>query len=155
MLQEEGCFSRTLRPAPPMRDAGTVALTPVLSREHDHDDCPVCPHDPGRERCTGAERRGRAAAQAGEVPVGAAVVRGGALVAVAGNRLVLHAMAPAFRGRGLAKYLWTALVDTLFAHGHDEVSSSISAANIAAANLYQSLGFRWRHPVDVYHRWTT
>ena len=76
-------------------------------------------------------------------------------VAVAGNRLVLHAMAPAFRGRGLAKYLWTALVDTLFAHGHDEVSSSISAANIAAANLYQSLGFRWRHPVDVYHRWTT
>lgn len=76
-------------------------------------------------------------------------------VAVMQNRLVLHAMAPAFRGRGLAKYLWTAVIDALFAQGHAEVSSSISASNIAAANLYQSLGFRWRHPVDVYHRWTT
>ncbi|MBM3373623.1 MAG: GNAT family N-acetyltransferase [Betaproteobacteria bacterium] len=75
-------------------------------------------------------------------------------VAVTGNRLVLHAMAPAFRGRGLAKYLWTAIIDALFAQGHDEVSSSISASNVAAANLYQSLGFRWRHPLDVYHRWT-
>jgi ribosomal protein S18 acetylase RimI-like enzyme len=75
-------------------------------------------------------------------------------IAVAGNRLVLHAMAPAFRGRGLAGVLWTALIDTLFAQGHQEVCSSISASNLAAANLYQSLGFRWRQAVDVYHRWT-
>jgi ribosomal protein S18 acetylase RimI-like enzyme len=75
-------------------------------------------------------------------------------VAAMGERLVLHALAPPFRGRGLAKYLWTALIDALFAQGHAEVSSSISAANLAAANLYQSLGFRWRHPVDVYHRCT-
>lgn len=76
-------------------------------------------------------------------------------VAVTGNRLVLHAMAPAFRGRGLARCLWTAVIDGLFAQGHAEVSSSISAANLAAVNLYQSLGFRLRHPLDVYHRWTT
>lgn len=75
-------------------------------------------------------------------------------IAVMGNRLVLHAMAPLFRGRGLAKFLWTAVIDALYAQGHAEVSSSISASNIAAVNLYQALGFRLRHPVDVYHRWT-
>lgn len=75
-------------------------------------------------------------------------------IAVMGNRLVLHAMAPVFRGRGLARFLWTAVCDALFAQGHAEVSSSISASNLAAVNLYQSLGFRLRHPLDVYHRWT-
>ncbi len=76
-------------------------------------------------------------------------------IAVMQNRLVLHAMAPAFRGRGLAKYLWTTVCDALFAQGHHELCSSVSAANIAVIRLYQSLGFRLRHPVDVYHRWTT
>jgi len=75
-------------------------------------------------------------------------------MAVDGNRLVLHAMAEKFRGRGIAKFLWTAVCDELFEQGHAEVSSSISAANVAAANLYLTLGFRLRHPVDVYHRWT-
>lgn len=75
-------------------------------------------------------------------------------MAIDGNRLVLHAMAASFRGRGIAKFLWTAVCDELFARGHAEVSSSISASNIAAANLYLTLGFRLRHPVDVYHRWT-
>jgi len=74
-------------------------------------------------------------------------------IAVDGNRLVLHAMAEKFRGRGLAKYLWTAVCENLY-RDHAELSSSISAANIAAANLYLTLGFRLRHPVDVYHRWT-
>jgi len=74
-------------------------------------------------------------------------------IAVDGSRLVLHAMADKFRGRGLAKTLWTAVCEDLF-HQHAELSSSISAANIAAANLYLTLGFRLRHPVDVYHRWT-
>jgi L-amino acid N-acyltransferase YncA len=76
-------------------------------------------------------------------------------IAVMHNRLVLHAMVPAFRGRGLAKYLWTTVCDALFAQGHHELCSSVSAANIAVIRLYQSLGFRLRHPVDVYHRWTT
>ncbi len=75
-------------------------------------------------------------------------------MAIDGRRLVLHAMAEKYRGRGIAKFLWTAVCDELFAQGHGEVSSSISASNLAAANLYLTLGFRLRHPVDVYHRWT-
>lgn len=75
-------------------------------------------------------------------------------IAVSGNRLALHAMAPAYRGRGLAKYLWTAVCQKLFSHGHNALCSSISATNLAAANLYGSMGFRFRHSLDVYHRWT-
>lgn len=74
-------------------------------------------------------------------------------IAVDGPRLVLHAMAERFRGRGLARFLWTAVCEDLY-RNHAELSSSISAANSAAANLYLTLGFRLRHPVDVYHRWT-
>ncbi|MGE0557692.1 MAG: GNAT family N-acetyltransferase [Burkholderiales bacterium] len=74
-------------------------------------------------------------------------------IAADGQRLVLHAMAEKFRGRGLAKYLWTAVCEDLY-RNHAELSSSISAANTAAGNLYLALGFRLRHPVDVYHRWT-
>jgi ribosomal protein S18 acetylase RimI-like enzyme len=76
-------------------------------------------------------------------------------MAVNGGRLVLHAMASTFRGRSLAKFLWTTVCDDLFAQGQAEISSSISVANIAAANLYARLGFRFRHPVDIYHRWST
>jgi hypothetical protein len=32
------------------------------------------------------------------------------------------------------------------------VRSSISFVNIAVINLYSSLGFRFRKPVDIYHR---
>lgn len=73
-------------------------------------------------------------------------------IAADGGKLVLHAVAEAHRGRGLARYWWTALCRELFAAGHREVTSSISAANVAAFNLYASLGFRFRNPVDVYHR---
>lgn len=73
-------------------------------------------------------------------------------VAVEANKLVLHAIAPQHRGRGLAKHWWTALCNELFEEGHAEVWSSISVANLAALNLYASLGFRFRNPLDVYHR---
>ena len=36
--------------------------------------------------------------------------------------------------------------------GHEEVKSSISAANIAVLNLYASLGFSFSKPQDIYHR---
>jgi L-amino acid N-acyltransferase YncA len=72
-------------------------------------------------------------------------------VAVVDGRLVLHAVAESHRGRGLARYLWTALCETLFAAGAQQVSSSISVANEAAVNLYSALGFRFRNPKDVYH----
>jgi ribosomal protein S18 acetylase RimI-like enzyme len=73
-------------------------------------------------------------------------------IAHEGGLLVLHAVAKQCRGQGLARYWWTALCRELFAAGHREVTSSISAANLAVLNLYISLGFRMRHPVDVYHR---
>lgn len=71
-----------------------------------------------------------------------------------GPQLVLHAMAAECRGRGIAKYLWTAVCADLYQQGHAELGSSISASNVAAANLYATLGFRYRRPIDVYHRWT-
>lgn len=75
-------------------------------------------------------------------------------VAADGNRLVLHAITDSLRGRGLAKYLWTPVCRMLFDQGGGEVMSSVSATNLAAVNLYTTLGFRLRNPVDLYHRLT-
>jgi RimJ/RimL family protein N-acetyltransferase len=66
--------------------------------------------------------------------------------------LVLHAMGEAHRGRGLAKFFWSAVCRDLFAQGQNEIRSSISFVNIAVINLYSALGFRFRKPVDIYHR---
>lgn len=77
-----------------------------------------------------------------------------AFFACSENRIPLHAVDAQFRGKGLAKYLWSAAIQKLFDHGYDELSSSVSAANLAVLNLYSSLGFRFRNAVDVYHRIT-
>lgn len=68
------------------------------------------------------------------------------------NRIVLHAVAECFQGKGLAKYLWSVACSELFKRGYEELSSSVSASNLAIVNLYASLGFRFRKPVDLYHR---
>jgi ribosomal protein S18 acetylase RimI-like enzyme len=73
-------------------------------------------------------------------------------VAAVGGRLVLHALAVRFQGRGLAAGLWTAVCNEVFAAGEQEITSSISAANLPAINLYASLGFGFRNAADVYHR---
>ena len=73
-------------------------------------------------------------------------------VATSKSKLVLHAIAPEWRGKGLAKYLWSAVCVELFKRGHDELQSSVSAANLPVMNLYASLGFRFRNPVDIYHK---
>ncbi|OFZ65902.1 MAG: GNAT family N-acetyltransferase [Betaproteobacteria bacterium RBG_16_56_24] len=73
-------------------------------------------------------------------------------IAHADNSLVLHAVAEPQRGKGRAKYWWSAVSGELLASGHTEVKSSISAANLAALNLYAALGFSFRNAVDVYHR---
>ncbi len=73
-------------------------------------------------------------------------------IAVDGNRLVLHAVTESLRGQGVAKFLWTPVCKALFDHGYDEIMSSVSAANLATINLYATLGFRFRKPVDLYHR---
>ncbi len=72
-------------------------------------------------------------------------------VAYRENVLVLHAVAEGQRGKGRAKYWWSAVCQAMFAAGYTEVYSSISAANLAVLNLYASLEFRFRHPLDVYH----
>lgn len=68
------------------------------------------------------------------------------------SNLVLHAVAESQRGKGLAKYWWSMVSADLFGSGHAEVLSSISAANVPILNLYASLGFGFRSPLDVYHR---
>ena len=73
-------------------------------------------------------------------------------IAHAGGKLVLHAMGSDYRGKGLAKFFWSAVCAQLFAQGHAEIQSSISFVNIAVINLYAALGFRFRSPVDIYHR---
>lgn len=73
-------------------------------------------------------------------------------IAHAGGKLVLHALGGEHRGRGIARHLWSAVCADLVRNGATELSSSISIANTAALNLYCSLGFRFRHSVDIYHR---
>jgi GNAT superfamily N-acetyltransferase len=76
-------------------------------------------------------------------------------IAYSGNNLLLHAVAEAYRGKGLAKFWWSTVCSELLVAGCDEVKSSISASNLAVLNLYTSLGFSFNHPQDVYHRMTT
>lgn len=67
------------------------------------------------------------------------------------DSLVLHAVAEAYRGKGLAKYWWSAASLEILASGNTLVKSSISVTNLAVLNLYASLGFRFNSPVDAYH----
>jgi GNAT superfamily N-acetyltransferase len=74
-------------------------------------------------------------------------------IALSANRMVLHALAPEYRGKGLAKYLWSAACAHFFEDlGLETLESSISAANLPVLNLYASLGFSFRNGTDVYHR---
>lgn len=68
------------------------------------------------------------------------------------NRILLHALTDKYRGKGLAKFFWSAGCKKLFSGGHREVTSSISVANVPVLNLYSSLGFSFKNPVDVYHK---
>lgn len=77
-----------------------------------------------------------------------------AFFACDGSRILLHAVAERFRGRGLAKFFWSRACDELFSCGHEQLQSSVSAANLAVVNLYASLGFRFREATDIYHRLT-
>jgi ribosomal protein S18 acetylase RimI-like enzyme len=74
-------------------------------------------------------------------------------IAVLDGMLVLHAMAAEFRGRGLARALWSLVCLDQFERGRTELRSSVSAGNLPIVNLYASLGFRFRNPLDIYHGW--
>jgi hypothetical protein len=68
------------------------------------------------------------------------------------NKLVLHAVSIDYQGKGLTKYWWSPVSKNILDGGFQEVSSSISASNLAAINLYASIGYRFRSPKDIYHR---
>lgn len=68
------------------------------------------------------------------------------------NILKLSAISNEYRGRGLAKFVWSAACKALFDKGYREIISSISVSNCAIFNLHISLGFKVRNPVDVYHK---
>ena len=67
------------------------------------------------------------------------------------NKIILHALGNGYRGKGLAKYFWSAACRELFQQDYSELVSSISFSNTPALNLYVSLGFRFRNPCDLYH----
>jgi len=67
------------------------------------------------------------------------------------NKILLHALRKKFRGRGLSKFFWSQACQYLFEQKFSELTSSISACNLPVLNLYVSLGFKFRNPVDVYH----
>lgn len=72
-----------------------------------------------------------------------------------GNALDLQAVAPAYRGRGLAKYWWRQVILTLLNDGHERVLCAVPAANMPALNLYAAQGFSFRQSRDIYHRIVT
>lgn len=49
-------------------------------------------------------------------------------------------------GQGLGKRVWSVVLAMHHAEGVSEVSTSISSHNVAAHNLYASLGFRFPAP---------
>jgi ribosomal protein S18 acetylase RimI-like enzyme len=58
----------------------------------------------------------------------------------------LVGLAPGLEGRGLGKRIWRAALHRHRHEGYDIVTTSISSHNVAAFNLYVSLGFRFPAP---------
>ncbi len=71
------------------------------------------------------------------------------------GKIVLHALAMKYRGRGLAKFFWTKGCRMLYGSGFDVLKSSVSASNLSVINLYFSLGFSIQNSIDVYHRFVS
>jgi len=67
------------------------------------------------------------------------------------NQILLHALSPDYRGKGMAKYFWSLACQEMFKLGYQEIISSVSASNLAVVNLYSSLGFKFKNPQDIYH----
>ena len=67
------------------------------------------------------------------------------------NRINISAIGERFRNKGLAKYLWSAACSRLF-KDHMELISSLSVHNLPIRKLHDSLGFRYRNELEVYHR---
>ncbi|HET7616298.1 MAG TPA: N-acetyltransferase [Bacillales bacterium] len=70
-----------------------------------------------------------------------------------GGHILLYGVKREFQSGGLSKYFWSEGCKKLFSEGHRELSTSVSASNLAMVNLVVSLGFRFREAVDVYHKY--
>jgi len=69
------------------------------------------------------------------------------------NEILLHAIGKPFQGQGLGKFLWSTVCQMVFSKGYPEIKSSVSTANVAVVNIYRQLGFVFKHPVDIYHKY--
>lgn len=69
------------------------------------------------------------------------------------NKILLHAIIESFQGKGLAKYFWSEACQAMFNDGYEELVSSVSASNMPVLNLYRSIGFSFRNPIDIYHKY--
>jgi ribosomal protein S18 acetylase RimI-like enzyme len=67
--------------------------------------------------------------------------------------LSLVGMMERFRGKGLAKSVWRAMLAFLQTRGYIKVSTSISSHNLAVFNLYVALGFTFPDPGLTFHKW--
>ena len=65
----------------------------------------------------------------------------------------LTVVSPEFQGRGYGRRTWLAMLRQHNEKGHNAVSTTISARNISALNLYSSLSFRFSPPDMTFH-WT-
>ena len=63
----------------------------------------------------------------------------------------LAGLAPGLTGSGYGGRIWRAILAHHAAEGVREVATSISSFNVAAHNLYVSLGFRFPAPTMIFH----
>lgn len=70
------------------------------------------------------------------------------------DRFILGAaIAAAFMGKGLAKYVYLSAMEDVLAAGFPTMSTSISINNLIVLNLYSRLGFSFAEPTVVMHYW--
>ncbi|CAH2716749.1 hypothetical protein BACCIP111895_03937 [Neobacillus rhizosphaerae] len=75
-------------------------------------------------------------------------------MAYKGNDLLLTGLDKSVKGKGLAKYFWSESCKVIL-NNYGSFITSVSATNLAALNLYNSLGFKFNNPIDVYHKFNS
>jgi ribosomal protein S18 acetylase RimI-like enzyme len=68
------------------------------------------------------------------------------------NNLLLTGLDKSIQGKGLAKYFWSESFKEIFKN-FSNVVTSVSSTNLSVLNLYNSLGFKFNNPMDVYHKY--
>lgn len=68
------------------------------------------------------------------------------------DKVLLMGMKASFRSKGLAKAFVSQACLEQLKFGLEQLTTSISAANVASLNLFYALGFKLKNTVDVYHK---